>query len=63
MKKRYAVVGTGGRSGQYIRAMACDFRDYAEIVVFCDNDRGLRAYYYGKRKMCGQSAVPTNLAK
>ena len=63
MKKRYAVVGTGGRSGQYIKAMACDFRDYAEIVGFCDINPGRMAYYNGKLQEVGLPAVPTYLAK
>lgn len=36
-KKRYAVVGTGGRSDMYISALAGgDYKEYAELVAFCD---------------------------
>lgn len=35
-KRRYAVVGTGGRARGYIEALASDYRDVAELVGFCD---------------------------
>lgn len=37
--KKYALVGTGGRAGLYINAIATDFRDRARWVAFCDTNR------------------------
>lgn len=35
-KKRYILVGTGGRAEFFYGAMARDFRETAELVAFCD---------------------------
>ncbi|WP_411347792.1 Gfo/Idh/MocA family protein [Paenibacillus sp. WLX2291] len=35
-KKRYVLVGTGGRAEFFYGAMARDFRETAELVAFCD---------------------------
>lgn len=35
-KKKYALVGTGGRSEMFYGAIARDFRDTSELVAFCD---------------------------
>ena len=32
-KKRYAVVGTGGRSSMYIKALCTTYKDQAELVL------------------------------
>lgn len=37
--KKYALVGTGGRAGLYINAIATYFRDRARWVAFCDTNR------------------------
>jgi predicted dehydrogenase len=37
-KKRYALVGTGGRGQIFYEAIAHDFRDTAELVGFCDTN-------------------------
>jgi len=47
-KKRYALVGTGGRSGMYIGALTKDFTDYAELVALCDINPGRMQYYNSK---------------
>ena len=39
-RKRYAVVGTGGRSGMYIQALASIHRDVGELVALCDRNAG-----------------------
>ena len=36
MRKRYAVVGTGGRSGMFIRAITSTYAESAELVGLCD---------------------------
>src|SRR4051794_3004324 len=33
---RYAIVGTGARAGMYLRALAADHRDTAEVVALAD---------------------------
>ena len=37
--KRYAIVGLGGRSSMFWRAIATDFKQTAEIAAFCDTNR------------------------
>jgi len=39
MKKRYALVGCGGRAIFFYGALAKDFRDTSELVAFCDTNR------------------------
>ncbi|MEX2416004.1 MAG: Gfo/Idh/MocA family oxidoreductase [Paenibacillaceae bacterium] len=36
MKKRYALIGTGGRAEMFYAALATDFRETSELVAFCD---------------------------
>ena len=64
-KKRYAVVGTGGRSDMYICALAGgDYKDYAELAAFCDVNQG-RMDYYNERigKKFNHAPVPTYLSQ
>jgi len=35
-RKRYAIVGAGGRSRMYYAALARDFKETCELVAFCD---------------------------
>ncbi|MEO6436844.1 MAG: Gfo/Idh/MocA family oxidoreductase [Tepidisphaeraceae bacterium] len=35
-KKRYAIVGTGGRATMYADALTRNFREHAQLVAFCD---------------------------
>jgi predicted dehydrogenase len=35
-KKRYAIVGTGSRSGMYVEALTVTYPDVAELVALCD---------------------------
>ncbi len=44
-KKRYAVVGTGGRCEMYIRAAAKTHNDVAELVALCDVNPKRVAFY------------------
>ncbi|HKJ85001.1 MAG TPA: Gfo/Idh/MocA family oxidoreductase, partial [Spirochaetia bacterium] len=46
--RRYAVVGTGGRSGMYIDAITGDFSTDGELVALCDRNIG-RARLYQQR--------------
>lgn len=36
IKKRYVLVGTGGRSQFFYRAIVKEFKPFAELVAFCD---------------------------
>ncbi|MCC7349717.1 MAG: Gfo/Idh/MocA family oxidoreductase [Phycisphaerales bacterium] len=59
-RKRYAVVGTGGRSVMFIDAVAGEYSKHAELVGFCDLSPTRMAYYnkyIGDKH--GQSPVPT----
>lgn len=44
-KQRYVVVGTGGRSGMYIDALADGFPEAAELAGLCDRNPGRVAMY------------------
>jgi predicted dehydrogenase len=39
-RKRYALVGTGGRSGMYRTAILRTYKDHAELVGLCDKNPG-----------------------
>ena len=43
--RRYAVVGTGGRAGLYIRALAGPYADEGTIVAWCDPNPVRMSYY------------------
>jgi predicted dehydrogenase len=59
-KKRYAIVGTGSRSGMFIDALTTTYRDMSEIVAFCDLSQ-TRMNWYNQRlsAIAGLSPVPT----
>ena len=60
-KKRFAVVGTGGRSDMYISALCGgDYKDHAELVALCDINQG-RMDYYNKKiaEKYNHPALPT----
>lgn len=44
-RKKYVVVGTGGRSSMFIKALAGDFKDAGELVAFCDVNQTRMDYY------------------
>jgi predicted dehydrogenase len=62
-RKRYAVVGTGGRSRMYIDAMSkpdSEYRQWAELVGLCDLSPTRMAYYNELiEREYGHDAVPT----
>ncbi len=47
-KKKYAVVGTGGRSSMYIEAIVKTFPENARLVALCDVNQ-TRMDYYNKK--------------
>lgn len=51
MKKKYAIVGTGGRSEMYFNALTGgEFDDCAELVALCDMNQGRLDFYNAKLK-------------
>jgi len=51
--KRYAIVGTGSRSGMYQGAMQGDYREHAQLVGLCDINQGRLELAVGKAKAAG----------
>lgn len=47
IKKRYAIVGTGGRSWMYIHALATTYRNTSDLVALCDVN-GTRMNFYNR---------------
>lgn len=44
-RRRYAVLGTGHRSGMYVGAITGDHADVAELVAWCDTNPGRMDFY------------------
>jgi len=59
-RKRYALVGTGGRAGMFVRAVTETYHDYAELVGLCDLSQ-TRMDWYNQQlaEKVGMSPVPT----
>jgi predicted dehydrogenase len=63
MKKRYALVGTGGRSWMFTKALMKDFADHGELVAFCDINQGRMDYNNEQiAEQFGHAPLPTYLA-
>ncbi|KPM43958.1 hypothetical protein AK830_g2602 [Neonectria ditissima] len=61
-KKRYALVGTGGRAILFYTAIAKDYAHRACMVGFCDTNQTRMNYANSKLDELGHGAVPTFLA-
>ncbi|KAK4112412.1 oxidoreductase family protein [Canariomyces notabilis] len=61
-KKRYALVGTGGRSSFFYTAIATDYRATSCIVAFCDTNQTRMNYANSRLQTLGHDPVPTFLA-
>ncbi len=61
-KKRYAVVGTGGRSSFFYVAIAQDYKATSEIVGLCDTNQTRMDYASSAIRSMGHGEVPTFLA-
>lgn len=61
-KKRYAVVGLGGRSSFYFTAIAQDYKKTSEIAAFCDTNQTRMDYANGRLESLGHGRVPTYLS-
>lgn len=56
--KKNALVGTGGRAGLYINAIATDFSARSRWVAFCDTNRVRMAYANRLIGAQGHAPVP-----
>lgn len=59
MTTRYAVVGTGSRAREYVRAICRDHADSAELVALLDTNPGRLAYHQDLVKSLGGDDLPT----
>lgn len=57
-RKRYALVGTGGRSWMFIHALATTYRKTSELVAFCDVNKTRMAFYNREISKLGGVEVP-----
>jgi predicted dehydrogenase len=57
-RKRYALVGTGGRSGMYRGAILGAYKEHAELVGLCDKNQGRVALAVKHAADNGAPAVP-----
>jgi len=62
-KKRYALVGVGGRSGMYREAVLKTYADHSEMVGFCDVNEGRLKLAQAKAREMAGDEVPIFLAK
>jgi predicted dehydrogenase len=63
-RKRYAIVGTGGRAGMFFMAITSTYVEVAEIVAFCDLSQ-IRMNWYNCQlaEIPGLNSVPTYKAE
>ncbi len=63
-KKRYAIVGTGGRSRMFSDALLSTYRDTSDLVALCDSNP-LRMAYHNRifKERHASEPVPEFLAK
>jgi predicted dehydrogenase len=47
-RKRYAIVGTGGRAGMFVNAVTQTYREVAELVALCDLSQTRMNWYNQK---------------
>jgi predicted dehydrogenase len=55
-RKRYAIVGTGARAGMYVDAISATYREYAELVAFCDLSQTRMDWY--NQQLQSRSGLP-----
>ncbi|KAI1334354.1 hypothetical protein F5Y15DRAFT_294177 [Xylariaceae sp. FL0016] len=58
-KKRYALVGTGGRAIFFYTAIAQDYAETCQIVGICDTNQTRMTYANAKLESLGHGAVPS----
>ncbi len=57
--KKYAIVGTGSRSGMFIKAITQTFKEHAELVAFCDLSQVRMDWHNKQLTANGHSEVAT----
>ncbi|MBR5024895.1 MAG: Gfo/Idh/MocA family oxidoreductase, partial [Victivallales bacterium] len=58
--KTYCIVGTGGRSWMYTNALMGDFKEYGQLLAFCDLNQARMDYYNKKiNEKFGHAPLPT----
>src|SRR4051812_36728730 len=63
-RKRYALVGTGGRSVMYIDGVAKEFAEQSQLVGFCDVSQTRMDWHNARlKKKFDHPAVPTFAAE
>ncbi len=58
-RKRYALIGTGSRSGLYIQALTNTYKDIAELVALCDVSQTRMNWYNTQLQASGIAPRPT----
>lgn len=58
-RKRYAIVGVGGRSSFFYTAIATDYRATSCVVALCDTNQTRMNYANSRLSALGHGAVPT----
>ena len=61
-RKRYALVGTGGRAGMFVQAILDTYHDSSDLVGLCDLSQVRMDWYNQKIQEYGVSPRPTYLA-
>ncbi|XPT02693.1 hypothetical protein M3J09_011805 [Ascochyta lentis] len=62
-QKRYALIGTGGRSSFFYSAIATTYKATSEIVAFCDTNQTRLDFANEQLQSFGHLKVPTYKAK
>ncbi|MCL2527134.1 MAG: Gfo/Idh/MocA family oxidoreductase [Defluviitaleaceae bacterium] len=58
-RKKYVLVGTGGRARFFYKALATDFKDTCELAAFCDLSTTRLNYANSVLEGIGHPAIPT----
>ncbi len=58
-KKKYVLVGTGGRCGMYILALCNEFREYGKLLALCDTNRTRMNYWLDRIRETGAPVPAT----
>lgn len=59
-KRRFAIVGTGGRAGMFIQALTTTYRDSCELVALCDLSQTRMNWHNQQiQSRAGVAPVPT----
>jgi len=61
-RKRYAVVGAGGRAGMFVEAITRTYRDACELTALCDLSPTRMNWHNQQIRKAGAAPVPTYLA-